>query len=134
MSAAQPSEHSVSTLIRGGPAVPVGTPAPTKDPVDIRICGGMVGEVATGWLRPRRRTCSTRPAGGAVPGRWDQHVHMFQWAQTQTRLDRSRHVRPIGGRPDRRCAHRDTIRERVRAHRVRLRVPLANLGAPAHRG
>jgi predicted amidohydrolase YtcJ len=78
-----------STLIRHAWLVPVSSPAATDEPVDIRIQRGIVSEVAP-LLQPQRDE-RVIDAGGrwAVPGLWDQHVHMGQWAQTRTRLDLS---------------------------------------------
>ena len=76
-----------STLIRGARLVPVGLPAPAGELVDIRIRDGRVREVAAG-LRPEGEEQVVDAAGRwAVPGLWDQHVHMLQWAQTLARLD-----------------------------------------------
>ncbi len=74
-------------LIRGVRLVPVaGVPAPPGE-VDLRIRRGVISEVA-----PR-----LTPVGGeqvhdgqgrwAVPGLWDQHVHLTQWGLTAIRLD-----------------------------------------------
>ncbi|GAB47357.1 amidohydrolase [Mobilicoccus pelagius] len=55
--------------------------------VDLRIQGGAVAEVGPGL---RRRTGETVHEGGgrwAIPGLWDAHVHLGQWAATSTRLD-----------------------------------------------
>ena len=55
--------------------------------MDIRVRDGIVREVAIG-LRPAGDEQVVDAAGRwAVPGLWDQHVHMLQWAQTLTRLD-----------------------------------------------
>lgn len=77
----------MSTLIRQVRLVPVGSPAPTSEPVDVRVRDGVVAAVAAG-LRPDRDEQALEAAGRwAIPGLWDQHVHMVQWAQTLVRLD-----------------------------------------------
>jgi predicted amidohydrolase YtcJ len=78
-----------STLIRRARLISVNSPAETDEPVDIRIERHVVREVAR-RLKPRRADFVI-DAGGrwAIPGLWDQHVHMGQWAQTCTRLDLS---------------------------------------------
>jgi predicted amidohydrolase YtcJ len=78
-----------STLIHNARLVPVISPAPTDAPVDIRITGGIVRHVAAG-LRPDTDELVIDAAGRwAIPGLWDQHVHMVQWAQTRMRVDLS---------------------------------------------
>jgi predicted amidohydrolase YtcJ len=79
-----------SALIRHARLVSVGSPPPTDEPVDIRIDNGTVSEVAP-QLRPRRGDRVVEAGGRwAMPGLWDRHVHMDQWAQTRTGLDVSR--------------------------------------------
>jgi len=65
----------------------VTTPVISDRPVDIRISGGVVEQVRSA-LRPRKGDLDL-DAGGrwAIPGLWDQHVHLAQWSQTRTRLD-----------------------------------------------
>ena len=77
------------TLIRDARLVPVGgVPAPDA-PVDVRIRDGAVIEVAAG-LRPTGGEQLVEAEGRwAVPGLWDAHLHMRQWALTYTRLDLS---------------------------------------------
>jgi predicted amidohydrolase YtcJ len=83
------TSRTTSTLIRNALLVPVISPAPTDGPVDIRITGGMVRQVAAG-LRPGPDDLVVDAAGRwAIPGLWDQHVHMTQWAQTRLREDLS---------------------------------------------
>jgi hypothetical protein len=84
-------EHgSGTTLVRGARLVPVGAAAaPEAELVDIRITAGTVTEVAPG-LAPQSGELVVEAAGRwAVPGLWDHHVHLAQWAQTRTRLDLS---------------------------------------------
>jgi predicted amidohydrolase YtcJ len=60
---------------------------PTEEPLDIRIRDGFVVELAIG-LRPAGDEQVIEAAGRwAIPGLWDQHVHMGQWARTLARLD-----------------------------------------------
>jgi predicted amidohydrolase YtcJ len=67
--------------------VSVGSSVPTGEPVDIRINDGVVVAVETG-LRPAGHDQVIDAAGRwAIPGLWDQHVHMVQWAKTLDRLD-----------------------------------------------
>jgi predicted amidohydrolase YtcJ len=77
----------VETLIRDVRLVPVaGVPAP-PGLVDVRIRGGAVSEVAPGLAADG---AAERFDGGgrwAVPGLWDQHVHLEQWGRTATRLE-----------------------------------------------
>lgn len=74
-------------LVRRARLVPVGRPAPTGDPVDLRVRDGVVAQVAAG-LAPERGEQVVDAAGRwAVPGLWDAHVHMQQWARTLGRLD-----------------------------------------------
>ena len=81
---------SVQTLIRNARLVPVaGVPVPTTEPVDLRIVAGQVAEVA-GRLVPTLDDEVFDAAGRwAIPGLWDHHVHMTQWADLATRLDLS---------------------------------------------
>jgi predicted amidohydrolase YtcJ len=67
--------------------VPVSTRAPTSRPVDIRIAAGWVVAVVAG-LRPGQDELVVDAAGRwAIPGLWDQHVHMAQWAHTRLRVN-----------------------------------------------
>jgi predicted amidohydrolase YtcJ len=76
-----------STLIRHARLVSMSSPAATDKPVDIRIERGIVSEIAP-LLQPQRDDRVIDAAGRwAIPGLWDQHVHMGQWAQSRTRLD-----------------------------------------------
>ncbi len=73
-------------LLRRARLVPVGAPAP-DGPVDVRIRAGVVTAVSPA-LRPQPAEAVV-DAGGrwAIPGLWDQHVHLGQWARTRQRLD-----------------------------------------------
>ena len=76
-----------ATLLRSARLVPVRSAAPSDSPVDVRIVDGVVTEVSAGLeLRPGELVLD---AGGrwALPGLWDHHVHMTQWARTRVQLD-----------------------------------------------
>ncbi|GAA3701720.1 amidohydrolase family protein [Microlunatus aurantiacus] len=90
------SAPSAGTLVRrarlvevGGVSVPSGA-----EPVDLLITGGRVSAVAP-HLDPGDAFADgdgdvrVIDAAGrwAIPGLWDAHVHLRQWAQTRTRLD-----------------------------------------------
>ena len=71
--------------IRDARLVPVGRPAPTH-PIDLRIVGGRVVEAAASL--PDDGSAQLRADGRwLIPGLWDNHVHMTQWAHNLTRLD-----------------------------------------------
>ncbi|KGN41408.1 amidohydrolase [Knoellia aerolata] len=82
-----------SLFIRQARLVPVaGRPAPegiVGVPVDVRVEADRVVEVAP-TLRPTGADQVLEAEGRwLVPGLWDQHVHMGQWAANATRLDLS---------------------------------------------
>ncbi|GAA4287018.1 amidohydrolase [Georgenia daeguensis] len=60
---------------------------PPPGPVDLRITDGVIS--AVGPSLPREPGEQELDAAGrwAIPGLWDHHVHLSQWAQTFTRLD-----------------------------------------------
>jgi hypothetical protein len=73
-------------LLRDVRLVPVGRPAP-DGPVDVRLDGHRVVTVLAG-LAPQRGEDVLDAAGRwLVPGLWDAHVHLGQWARQGTRLD-----------------------------------------------
>ena len=81
---------SVQTLIRNARLVPVaGVPVPTADPVDLRIVAGRVAEVADRLVPTLDDEVFDAAGRWAIPGLWDHHVHMTQWADLATRLDLS---------------------------------------------
>lgn len=83
-----------SLFIRQARIVPVGgRPAPAR-PVDLRISDDRVIEVAP-TLRPSSAD-EVLDADGRwlIPGLWDQHVHLGQWAATAGRLDLSHTTSP----------------------------------------
>ena len=65
------------------------TSAAPSAPVDVRVRGGIVTEVAPS-LAPEADD-QVIAAGGRwlMPGLWDSHVHMQQWARTLVQLDLS---------------------------------------------
>ncbi|HWD46748.1 MAG TPA: amidohydrolase [Actinomycetota bacterium] len=88
MSGSHPRAQAVaSTLIRQARLVPVGSPVPTDEPVDLRIRDGVVREVAARLGATGDEEVVDAGGRWAIPGLWDQHVHMVQWAQTLVRLD-----------------------------------------------
>ncbi len=77
------------TLIRSVRLVPVGGVAAPPGEVDVRIRDGVVREVAP-RLDPEGQEQVHDGAGRwAIPGLWDQHVHLRQWGQHAGRIDTS---------------------------------------------
>ncbi len=76
-------------LLRNAQPVPLGGAAATVEPVDVRISGTQVATIA-GTLDPLPGE-EVLDADGRwlVPGLWDAHVHLGQWARRRTRLDLS---------------------------------------------
>lgn len=59
---------------------------PTDDPVDLVLVDGRIADIApTGNLRPRGFVIDGE-GGWLVPGLWDHHVHVVQWALTSDRV------------------------------------------------
>jgi len=86
-----PTPRGSTVLIRQARLVPVGVRMPGRpveaEPVDLRIGGGVVTEVA-----PHVDTTGADEvidAGGrwAIPGLWDHHVHLTTWSRTRTMVD-----------------------------------------------
>ena len=76
-------------LIRTARVVPLGDePAPpgAAEPVDLLVRDGVIAEIAP---RVEATGCLELEADGrwVIPGLWDQHVHMTQWARTFARID-----------------------------------------------
>ncbi|KGN39137.1 amidohydrolase [Knoellia subterranea] len=83
-----------SLLIRAARILPVGGVAAPDVPVDVRIHGDRVVEVAPA-LRPLPGDDLLETDGRwLLPGLWDQHVHFGQWAATASRLDLSSTTSP----------------------------------------
>jgi predicted amidohydrolase YtcJ len=78
-----------SVLLRAVRPVPVGVPGRSAEPVDLRIVDGLVTEIAP--RLPAGRGERVLEGGGrwAIPGLWDTHVHLTQWARMARRLDLS---------------------------------------------
>ncbi|MBP8881075.1 MAG: amidohydrolase family protein, partial [Dermatophilaceae bacterium] len=56
------------------------------EPMDLRIRDGLVVEMAPGLPEDGARILDAE-GRWVVPGLWDHHVHMIQWARTLTWLD-----------------------------------------------
>ncbi len=93
---------STSTLLRQVRPVPVDpgagrtgrtgrTPAPASasGPVDLRLERGVVTEAAPVLDVRREERVIDGDGRWVVPGLWDQHAHLTQWAQASTWLDLS---------------------------------------------
>ncbi len=80
---------TADTLLRRVRLVPIRTPVPTRHPCDVRIRGGRVVEVAPALRPDSREDVLDADGRWAIPGLWDQHVHLGQWALNQVRLDLS---------------------------------------------
>jgi len=79
-----------SLLLRSARLVPLSPGDPPADaPSDVLIEDGWVTAVGAGLSRPEG--VPEHDAGGRwmMPGLWDQHVHLGQWAQASRRLDTS---------------------------------------------
>jgi predicted amidohydrolase YtcJ len=120
------------TLLRRVRLVPVGgRPAPDGE-VDLRLAGGVVTEVAPALVPSPDEQVLDAEGRWAVPGLWDAHVHLGQWALSRRRLDLSGTRSPeealhrLGAELDRRAAVGDRHRLVVAAgHRLAAwpRVP-----------
>ena len=79
---------SASTLIRRARLVSVRTPAAAGgEPIDLRIAGGVVTEVGMGLRASADELVIEADGRWAIPGLWDQHVHLGQWARTRIQVD-----------------------------------------------
>lgn len=79
---------SPTLMITGARVVDIGPSAQgASDPVDLLIADGNI--TAVGPSLDTRGVDRVVDAAGrwAIPGLWDAHVHLRQWAQTRTRLD-----------------------------------------------
>ena len=78
---------SRALLVRSARLVEVGPVAAPTGASDVRVEGGRVTEVAP-TLAPGPDDLVVEAEGRwLMPGLWDQHVHLGQWAATSTRLD-----------------------------------------------
>lgn len=75
-------------LLRQARLVPITSPAP-REPVDLRIADGQVTEVAPALTRGPGEEVVDVDGRWVLPGLWDHHVHLLQWAQLLARLDTS---------------------------------------------
>ncbi len=73
-------------LLRGVRLVPLDRPAP-RHPVDVRLSGGRVVEVGTGLEVAAGEDLLAASGRWLIPGLWDAHVHLGQWARQGHRLD-----------------------------------------------
>ncbi|MFP5347329.1 MAG: amidohydrolase, partial [Actinomycetes bacterium] len=83
-----------STLVRGVRLVPVESRSAHADPVDIRISDGVIREVTPSLPSQPGEQVFDGAGRWAMPGLWDHHVHMLQWALTLVRLDVSGAANP----------------------------------------
>ena len=81
------SHPTAPLLVRRARLVPVGRPARTREPVDLRIRDGVVTHVADTLAPEGGERVVDADGRWAVPGLWDAHVHLQQWARTLGRLD-----------------------------------------------
>lgn len=59
---------------------------PTSEPVDLVIADGRIADIApTGNLRPTGPVIDGE-GGWLLPGLWDHHVHVLQWALAASRV------------------------------------------------
>ncbi len=75
-------------LIRRARLVSLTASAPTT-PVDLRVVAGRVAEIAPRLARSPGEEVVDVEGRWVMPGLWDHHVHMLQWAQLLVRLDTS---------------------------------------------
>src|SRR6478735_5643026 len=72
-------------VLRDVRLVPLRGVAAPPGPVDVRVTDGQVSEV--GPALPARGPEVDADGRWLVPGLWDQHVHLGQWALATLRLD-----------------------------------------------
>ena len=78
---------TAATLIHRVHLVPVGgVPAP-HGPVDLRIRDGVVAEIGSSLTAAPDEEGVDADGRWAIPGLWDQHVHLTTWARTQAMVD-----------------------------------------------
>lgn len=75
-------------LLRDARLVPIGRSA-SPEPVDVRLVGARVAEVGPGLTPARGEEVLAADGRWLIPGLWDAHVHLGQWARRSTRLDLS---------------------------------------------
>ncbi len=95
MAAPHPPDEDVdlvgSALLRNVRLVPVGggPVAGPQGPVDVFVRAGVVTQVGPGLAAPPGVDVHDAAGRWAVPGLWDAHVHLVQWATNAGRLDLS---------------------------------------------
>lgn len=85
-------EAMPSLLLRRVRVVPLDDPA-AADPVDVLIADGRIAAVG-GVPEPRGVPVVDGDGRWVIPGLWDAHVHLGQWALARRRLDLSRTSSP----------------------------------------
>ena len=50
------------------------------EPVDVHLADGLVVDIAPAGALPRRGLVVDAEGGRVIPGLWDHHVHVVQWA------------------------------------------------------
>ena len=102
-------EHCPQVLLRNVRVVPVGGVAAPDGSVDLRLRGGRVVGLAP-TIAPEPADADVHDAAGrwVIPGLWDHHVHLAQWADTLSRLDLSGTASPDEA-TDRVRRHLDTL-------------------------
>ena len=124
---------SGSTLIRQARLVPIGTPAAGGgEPVDLRIADGVVTEVGPTLNAEQGELVLDAAGRWAIPGLWDQHVHLGQWARTRIQVDLSGSTGPDDV-VTRLLQHLRTLPVGLDGGRAGVRLPVGRLVAPAHR-
>lgn len=83
-------------VIRQARIVPL-TTAPAAEPQDVLIRGGRVAQIAPDLAGPGIDGIERIDGEGRwlIPGLWDHHVHLTQWAQARRRLDLSETTDPL---------------------------------------
>jgi predicted amidohydrolase YtcJ len=86
------TRNGSTVLIRQVRVVPVGVRTPDAysadtEPVDLRIAGGLVTNVAPRLDRTGAEEVIEAGGRWAIPGLWDQHVHLTTWSRTRTMVD-----------------------------------------------
>lgn len=83
----------MSLLLREVRIVPVRPSAPSTappaEPIDVVVESGVVTAVGRGLAAPAGADVVAADGRWLIPGLWDHHVHLLQWAETRGRLDTS---------------------------------------------
>jgi predicted amidohydrolase YtcJ len=58
-----------------------------SDPVDVHLAEGLVVDIAPAGALPRRGVVLDASGGHVIPGLWDHHVHVVQWALVAQRSE-----------------------------------------------